>query len=128
MLYLVLALIALGLFCAVLGFVSNRRGEETKIVVGKGDCSSCSDDNVMCEQVCTMRAATKPVEYFDDEELDVFKGRASDKYTDEEAEQFAEVLETLRPSEIKAWNRSLILRGINMPDAIKDEYIALASS
>ena len=37
------------------------------------------------------------------------------------------VLETLRHDEVKAWNRSLILRGINMPDGIKDEYVTLAT-
>ena len=35
-------------------------------------------------------------------------------------------MQTMRPDEVKAWNRSLILRGINMPNQIKDDYIALA--
>ena len=73
-----------------------------------------------------MEAATKPIEYFDDEELDEYKGRLSSEYSDDEADEFADVLETLRPEDVKPWNRSLILRGINMPDQIKDEYIALA--
>lgn len=126
MLYLVIGLILLGSFCAVLGFISRKRGEDQTVVVGKGDCTSCTDDNVMCEQVCTLRAAVKPIEYFDDEELDAFKGRRSDQYTDDETAQFAEVLETLQPADVKPWGRSLILRGINMPDGIKDEYIMLA--
>lgn len=67
----------------------------------------------------------KPIEYFDDEELDVFKGRSSDKYTDEEVEMFAEVLYTMRPDEVVSWNRSLILRGINVPDQIKDELVMM---
>ena len=75
-----------------------------------------------------MQAATKDIVYFDDEELDIYRGRPSDSYNADETEQFAEVLETLRPTEIKEWNRSLILRGINMPDGIKDEYFALVSS
>ena len=73
-----------------------------------------------------MEAATKPAEYYDDEELDAFRGRRSDEYNDEEATMFAEVLETLRPDEVRPWSRSLIVRGINMPDQIKDEFIALA--
>lgn len=123
---LVLSLVLLGAFCAILGFRSRMKGESQEIVVGKGDCSTCTDDNPSCEQMCMMKAATKPVEYFDDEELDAFKGRASDSYTEDETAQFAEVLETLKHDEVKAWNRSLILRGINMPDGLKDEYIALA--
>lgn len=126
MLYLLLSLIILGIFCALLGYRSRRKGESQEIVVGKGDCSTCTDDNPSCEQLCMMKAATEPVEYFDDEELDEYRGRASNNYNEEETAQFAEVLETLRPYEVKAWNRSLILRGINMPDGIKDEYISLA--
>lgn len=125
---LLLSLVVLGLFCAFLGYRSRKRGESQEIVVGKGDCATCTDDAPSCEQLCMMKAATKPVEYFDDEELDDYRGRASDSYSDKEIAQFAEVLETLKPSEVKEWNRSLILRGINMPDGIKDEYIALANA
>lgn len=125
--YLLLSLVALWLFCAVLGYVSRKRGEDQRVVIGHGDCTHCSPENVMCEQECMLKAATEPVEYFDDEELDAFKGRPSDSYTEDETTLFAEVLETLRHDEVKAWNRSLILRGINMPDGIKDEYVTLAT-
>ncbi len=71
-----------------------------------------------------MEAATKEIEYYDDEELDTFKGRQSDDYTDEEVEQFSEVLYTMKPEEVASWNRSLILRGINLPNQLKDEVIS----
>lgn len=128
MIYLVLSLVVLGLFCAFLGYRSHKRGESQEVVIGEGDCTRCSSDNVMCEQECMLKAATEPIEYFDDEELDAYKGKASDSYNEDETAQFAEVLETLRPEEVKAWNRSLILRGINMPDGLKDEYFSLATS
>lgn len=126
MLWLILSLVILGLFCALLGLISRHRGESQAVVIGKGDCATCTADDPSCEQLCMMKAATEPVEYFDDEELDAYKGRPADTYSSDETAQFAEVLETLRPDEVKAWNRSLILRGINMPDGIKDEYIMLA--
>lgn len=72
-----------------------------------------------------MEAATKPVEYFDDEELDRFAGRQSDDYTDEETEEFREVMLTMKQDEVKEWNRSLILRGINIPDQLKDEVVMM---
>ena len=72
-----------------------------------------------------MEAAVKDIEYFDDEELDVFKGKLSNEYTDEEAEMFTYVMETMNPKEVKDWNRSLCLRGINVPDQIKDELFML---
>ena len=72
-----------------------------------------------------MEAATKPVEYFDDEELDRFAGRQSDDYTDEETEEFREVMLTMKQDEVREWNRSLILRGINIPDQLKDEVVMM---
>jgi hypothetical protein len=126
MLYLIIGLEALGIFAAIHGIISQRKHGETEIVQASGDCATCSGVDAMCEQECMMEAATKEVEYFDDEELDAYQGRPSDGFSEEETQQFAEILETLRPEDVKAWNRSLILRGINMPDGIKDEFIQLA--
>lgn len=94
-------------------------------VVEKPTCSTCNGEDSRCEQECMMEAATKPIEYYDDEELDRFANRPSDSYTDEEAEDFREVLYTMKPNDVKGWNRSLILRGINIPDQIKDEMVVL---
>ena len=52
---------------------------------------------------------------------------AADSYTDEEVEEFSEVLYTMQPEEVAGWNRSLILRGINLPDPLKDEVIGFLS-
>lgn len=78
-----------------------------------------------CEQECMMEAATKEIEYYDDEELDAYKGRPAGSYTDQEVEEFSEVMYTMRPEEVKGWNRSLILRGINFPNRLKEELIAI---
>lgn len=102
MLYLLLSLVALGLISALIGYISYRRGDRQEIIKAQGDCTSCSGSNAMCEQECTMKAATEPIEYFDDEELDTFRGRPSDSYTEEETQQFADVLETLQPNEVEA--------------------------
>ena len=72
-----------------------------------------------------MKAAAEPIEYFDDEELDRYQGRASDSYTSEEEEEFREVLMTTLTHEIGDWLRSLELRGINLPDGVKDEALLL---
>ena len=108
-------------------FTKRKAGEPDVIMPTSGDCSSCDGTDDKCEQVCMMEAATKDIEYYDDEELDRFRGRLSEDYTDEEAEAFAEVMLTMRPDEVKGWNRSLILRGINMPNQIKDDFIALVN-
>ena len=38
---------------------------------------------------------------------------------------FREVMYSMRQEEVADWNRSLILRGINVPDQLKDELIML---
>lgn len=122
----ILALLGMGLIVGISTWISRRNNNEPEIIVpASGDCATCSGIDESCEQTCVMVAATKGIEYFDDEELDRFKGKDSNEYTDEEADEFSEVLYTMRPEEVKGWNRSLILRGINVPNQIKDELITM---
>ena len=120
------ALIVLALFAAITTlFTKKKEGEPDVVMPTSGDCSSCDGTDDKCEQVCMMAAATREIEYYDDEELDRFRGRQSNQYTDEEAEEFANILYTMQPQEAKDWNRSLILREINVPNQIKDELITM---
>ena len=120
------SLLILAIIAAIATKLTKQKvGEPDVIMPTSGDCSSCDGTDDKCEQVCMMEAATKDIEYYDDEELDRFRGRQSDQYTDEEVEEFATVLYTMQPKEVKAWNRSLILREINLPNQIKDELIAM---
>ena len=136
MLYLILALIIAGAITALLTWIFSRGKEESPIIQPPaGDCGSCDGGDERCEMECMMEAATQAIEYYEDEELDDFRGRTSDSYTEQEVERFAEVLYTLRPEEVvlytlrpeevKGWNRSLTLRGINIPDSLKDELLLM---
>ena len=123
---LVIIILALGTIVALASKLTGK-GHDTPIVE-KQTCSTCNGDNAKCEQDCMMEASTKPIEYFDDEELDAFSGRQSDSYTDDEAELFSDVLYTMRQDEVAAWCRSLHLRGIELPDQIKDEVYMLRTN
>lgn len=126
MLYLVIILIGLGIIVAMFTVLTRKGGDEEDVLVGQADtCATCDGTNTQCEQKCMMEAATKEIEYFDDEELDAFRQRPADGYSDEEAEMFREVMYSMRQEEVADWNRSLILRGINVPDQLKDELIML---
>ena len=126
MIYLIISLAILGVVCILAEVLSKHKNEnEEKMISTLPTCATCSEEDERCEQVCMMEALLKDIEYYDDEELDVFKGRQSDNYTDNEVEQFAEVLHTMRQDEVRGWNRSLILRGINLPDQLKDEVIMI---
>ena len=122
---LILSLLVLGVLAAVWSRVSSSGDDDTDAIVTRPTCATCNGEDTRCEQECMMEAATREVEYYDDEELDRFKGRPSDCYTDDEAELFREVLFSMPQSDAKGWNRSLILRGINVPDQIKDELLLM---
>ena len=122
----ILAIVGMGVIVGASTLSSRHNSTEPDVVApAAGDCATCSGINDDCEQTCMMEAATKEVEYYDDEELDRFKGKESGEYTDDEAEEFSEVLYTMRPDEAKGWNRSLLLRGINVPNQIKDDLITM---
>ena len=123
-----IALAALGGVAYVFSHYGRHHDATDQIVIGKGDCATCSGDDPRCEQECMMEAATKPIEYFDDEELDKFKERQSDSYTDDEAEMFREVLYTMKTEEVKDWCRSLTLRRVSLPDQVKDEVMLIIAN
>lgn len=129
MLYLVIALIALGVIAAILGLLSHNKDSSSDVISNStATCATCNGNDPRCEQECMMEAATKSIEYFDDEELDKFKERQSDSYTDDEAEMFREVLYTMKTEEVKDWCRSLTLRRVSLPDQVKDEVMLIIAN
>jgi hypothetical protein len=61
------------------------------------------------------------VEYYDDEELDVFCSYTPDAYSEEEIAQFREILDTMLESDIPGWLHSLQIRGIPFPHVLENE-------
>ena len=128
MLILILSIVALGIFAALYSLLSSRGKHDDEPIKVAQTCATCDGTpTTKCEQDCMMEASTKPIEYFDDEELDSFIGRPADSYTDDETEQFSDVLYTMRQDEVAAWCRSLNLRGIQLPNQIMDEVVLMIS-
>ena len=128
MLILILSIVALGIFAALYSLLSSRGKHDDEPIKVAQTCATCDGTpTTKCEQDCMMEASTKPIEYFYDEELDSFIGRPADSYTDDETEQFSDVLYTMRQDEVAAWCRSLNLRGIQLPNQIKDEVVMMIS-
>lgn len=123
MIVLLISLLALGIVVAVFAKLSKTGGSGA--VVTGGTCATCNGEDAKCEQECMLEAAVKDIEYYDDEELDDFRGRPSDGYTDEEAERFRDVCYTMRQGEVAGWCRSLTLRGIELPNQVKDEVMMM---
>lgn len=84
----------------------------------------CCGLHAICEK--TGRINEPPV-YYDDEELDRFAGREATDYTDEETEEFRDVLLTLLPSDAPGWSVSLEKRRINLPADLIPELELLLS-
>ena len=85
----------------------------------------CCGQHETCEKDSLLAAVSRGIEYYDDEELDRFKGRTSDDYTDDEVEEFREVMFTCQDDEVAGWCRSLQLRGIELPNELKDELFLI---
>lgn len=124
MYYIILFLVVAAVATAVLRRLAKPEGSSATDITHES-CASCSGENEACMHKCLLDAAVEDVEYYDDEELDMFKGRRADQYNDEEAEQFRYVMLTMQPGEVAGWCRSLTLRGIELPDQIKDEIVLL---
>lgn len=83
--------------------------------------------HIECEKDSLLASVSDRIEYYDDEELDRFSGRAPSEYSDDEIEEFRDVLLTLQPYDIAGWGRSLQLRGIELPPAVKDELLMVVA-
>lgn len=131
MLPLLLLILVLGIVAAITGLIRQwwlseqlRQGKISEMPqVQEAAEAGCCGQHEVCEKDSLLAAVSRDIEYYEDEELDRFRGRESDAYDDAEIEEFDEVFTTLRSEEVAGWVRSLQLRGINIPDALKDDVI-----
>lgn len=130
---IVLALVAVGCVAALAQWLHNRRQEkllEAGVIEDLPDVQKvldmeCCGQHETCEKDSLLAAVSKQVEYYNDEELDRFRGREGDEYTEEECDEFRDVLYTMRDDEVAGWVRSLQLRYVNLPDELKDEVFLI---
>lgn len=129
---LIVILIGVALFGLVAGYFYNRniqkkidRGELEEAPPVVTVDSECCGQHQICEKESLLAAVSKQIEYYDDEELDRFKGRLSDGYSEEEIEEFRDILYSMQEVDVAGWSRSLQLRGIELPDELKDELFLI---
>lgn len=91
------------------------------------DSSECCGMHITCEKDSLLASVSTQIDYYDDEELDRYAGIAPDAYSDTAIEEFRNVLLTLLPTDIAGWARSVQLRGINLPTAVRDELLMIVS-
>lgn len=135
MLYLIIALVILLVLVGGISFIGHKRYEKrvaegtakpdetSPLEVTKEVPEECCGQHATCERDSLLAAVSKEIIYYADEELDRFRGREADQYTDEEAEEFATVFYELREVEVAGWVRSLQLRQVALPEQILDEVL-----
>ncbi|MDR3118787.1 MAG: phospholipase [Mediterranea sp.] len=89
--------------------------------------AECCGRHRVCEKDRLAAAASKEIEYYDDEELDDYTGVAPDGYTAEQVDLFRSIFYTMRDVDVAGWVISLQLRGINLPNEVKDEVFLVTS-
>lgn len=87
--------------------------------------SECCGTHEVCEKQQMIRALREKIEYFNDEELDAYRGIGENDYTDEQIDEFRDVLYTMQTNEIEDWLKSLDLRGVTLPLVLKEEVCQL---
>lgn len=92
----------------------------TPAPVADGECCGM---HAVCEKKA--KAALEEPVYYDDEELDRFKGRTADSYTSDEIEEWREVMITLLPSDAAGWAQSIEQRGLLLPEELHDELLMI---
>ena len=129
MIYLIVGLVVLGLVAFLAGFFREKklkkkfeRGEISDLPsIKQVEDMECCGQHETCEKESLLAAVSKQIEYYNDEELDRFRGRDSDAYSSDEIEEFRDILYTMRDDEVAGWLRSLQLRAVELPDELKDE-------
>ena len=126
--YIFVAMVAVGVVLYLLDLRSRKNEpQDTAPEAPKvADCDAdCCSTHEVCPSEMILEGCNAEIVYFDDEELDAFKGRAADAYTPEEEEQFRDVLYTLLPADLLPWEQSMKKRGIILPSAIRNEFVML---
>lgn len=129
---LIISLIALACVALLAGYIRNRclqkkieRGELDAMPEVKEVDAECCGQHEVCERDSLLAAVSKKIEYYDDEELDKYIGVAPENYTPEQEDEFRDIFYTMQDTDVAGWVRSLQLRGIALPDNIKDEVFLI---
>ncbi len=82
----------------------------------------CCGQHEVCERDTLINTRIQ-AEYYDDEELDQFKGRDPESYTEGEIKLFEDIFYTLKEHDISGWLKSLQIREVQPPSNIKEEAL-----
>lgn len=129
-LYILLALLIVGATLRLLhrpDAPTDQKQPDSAAVNPTSADSECCGQHSVCEKDSLLAAISPEIVYYDDEELDRFRGRGSKDYSESEIEEWRNVLLTLLPDDIAGWGRSVQLRGLQLPDDVREELLMIIS-
>lgn len=98
------------------------RGGESKqpaSPVVEGGC--CGKHAACAKNVAQTSPCDEELDYFDDEDLDRFKGKFPSDYSEEETKEFRDIFHSLLDKDRSDWLQSLEKREVAIPAALADE-------
>lgn len=84
----------------------------------------CCGEHLVCEKETLLNSSPEVV-YYDDEELDRLAGIEPEQMTDEQINMINEVFATMREEDVPGWCRSLQMRGIQLPQDIREQALLI---
>lgn len=101
--------------------------ERAEVVESDPIDGTCCGQHATCEQDSLLNCFVEELDYFDDEELDKYKGHSEEEYTTQEVDEFREVFYTLLDEDKPRWIRNLQQREIPIPNQLKDEILLIVN-
>lgn len=131
----IVALLSLGAVAALVGWVQSK-ARQRRIDAGEIETTDeevcptpasggCCGMHMTCERDSLLSAVSSKIVYYDDEELDRYRGTSAEAYTADAVEEFRDILITLHQDEVAGWVRSLQLREIELPEELKPEMFLI---
>lgn len=105
---------------------ANRKEPDSPVEEIREVPADCCGAHEICESE-SLLAIKEEFDYYNDEELDEFRGLMPEDYTDLQIEQFRDVLYTLQVDEVAGWLKSLQLRGVHPPEIIREEALMVVA-
>lgn len=118
---IILALLLLAIIAGFILFNRFRNSGEAH-----DDHHHDGEDGTCCGRhtVCTHGYDNSDL-YFDDEELDKFREKPKEEYSDEDIDEFRNILYTMQKEEVDQWLKCLNKRRIEVPEQIMDEILLI---
>lgn len=100
-----------------------EQGIDAPVVETDDECCGAHE---VCERDSLLSKSTQ-VDYYDDEELDALAGIPASEYTEQQLELLSHVFYTLKERDVAGWLRSIQVRNIQLPDALREEALLIVS-